>query len=643
MSVLETMVAAVILSAGVLGVFVMVEVADNVNKTNRGRETANALARELLETARSTPFQDIGVANWMNTTMTNLEGRTGAVQSPSTHAVTTTVTRRDVAYAVSVDTCSVDDAKDGYGPHSGSINWCSDSLNTTGTDAKAEDLKRVAVTLTWSENAKNYSIYQTATFSSTGQVVGPTVSTLQIKTPAVADPTAPVITSGSNATFEAVASGAADMKFSVDGVEQTSGVSGGNGTWGFNWNITNLKDGVYQIGATAVDSLGTRGAPMILQVKLARGVPVGATNVTGGYNDVFSSGSTTRVVELGWDASPEGNVTGYEVLKGATTVCAASLNLECMDMSPASSGSTVYTVRTLYTDAAGAQGSVSTTYSVTAPTGGGTLPNTYGIVNTSNNATPTMCWNGGTPPGARDLVSNYPTSGGTNSTFGSSLALIACLPPFQNPVSMAAGTVTGRMYFTNTSTNRTCSLAAARLYIDATVVAGPVNVNPAIGPNTLTPVLRTFTFAVSARTFPAGSQLVWNQHTGSNDNNCTGVRLNFGSGTYQSTVTLPALSSTGGTALTKPSAPTGLTVTANPDGTRTVTWTPPATSTPAVEFFRIYRDGQNYTNRIDTLGAVGTGVHTWVDADTNGTSHSYRVTSAAATMTESDQLGPVSG
>jgi hypothetical protein len=104
---------------------------------------------------------------------------------------------------------------------------------------------------------------------------------------------------------------------------------------------------------------------------------------------------------------------------------------------------------------------------------------------------------------------------------------------------------------------------------------------------------------------------------------------------------LVAYKGNGGTTLSQPGAPTGLSAAANGDGTTTLTWTAP-TGTPAVEFYRIYRDGRDYTDRIDTAGATGSTV-TWTDTNTGGTSHTYRVTAATATLTESDYTGPVTG
>jgi hypothetical protein len=196
------------------------------------------------------------------------------------------------------------------------------------------------------------------------------------------------------------------------------------------------------------------------------------------------------------------------------------------------------------------------------------------------------------------------------------------------------------MYFTNT-TNKSCALAQARIYIDSTLIAGPLAVNPAIPASQATPTLRTYTFNLPAQSFATGSQLQWNLQTTAGSNNCTGVRLNFGSGAYQSTVQFPSLGGgSGAGAITRPAAPTGLAGTANADGTTTLTWTAP-TGTPAAEFYRIYRDGQNYAQRVDTAGMDGTTPIQWTDTDTGGTTHVYRVTAASSVLAESDFAGPL--
>ncbi len=360
----------------------------------------------------------------------------------------------------------------------------------------------------------------------------------------------------------------------------------------------------------------------------------GVTNLAGGYNDVYVAGTKTRVAELAWDPAP-GDVTGYEVYKGSTNVCSAGLQRECIDFSPAASGTTTYTVKALYSGG----GSASTDRPVQAPSGG-SVPNLYGLVGTKQYATAPYCDT--TFDIGRDLVPDFPTSGGTTLTFGSDLQLLACAAPFTAATTMGAGDAVGRFWFTNTG-NRACAAANAYLYqlnADGTTVTlgGPLAVSPSIPAGTTTPTQRTFTFSLAARTWPANSKIMWTQGTRSNVNSCGGVTLHYASGTYQGTVSLPAFTG-GGNALERPGAPTGLGGTANGDGTTTLTWTPP-TGSPSAAFYRIYRDGQDHTQRIGKADHTG-GTISWTDANTGGVPHAYRVTAVSSALAESDFAGPL--
>jgi hypothetical protein len=153
----------------------------------------------------------------------------------------------------------------------------------------------------------------------------------------------------------------------------------------------------------------------------------------------------------------------------------------------------------------------------------------------------------------------------------------------------------------------------------------------------------TYSANVSASSFSAGDQLVWQLNGRGVTGACGLLTIYYNSTAHQTTISLPTLSS----ALPQPSAPADLTVTVNADGTRTLRWTPPGSSSSAVDFYRIYRDGQDNWNRIDTAGATQTCASSsqicWTDTASGGSSHSYRVTSASVNLTESDFAGPVSG
>jgi Tfp pilus assembly protein PilV len=669
MTVVETMVAAVILTSGVLGVLLMVQTADGVNKANRGREAATSLSRELLETARATNYATIGDVDWFKPALQGISGGSGNVAN-GVNGATTTVTRRGHTYTVTVNACSVDDPKDGLKTGVGLYKWCADSLTLGSGDTQAEDLKRVGVTTQWTQGQETYSLYHTATFSAAGSLIGPGLTDFRITTPSGLDATAPVITSnptGGNVIFAATSVGAANMKFTIDGVTQVAGIStAGNGTWNLTWNILNLKDGVYTIGATAMDALGTEGDPQYIQVKLARGAPTAAANITGSYNDVYSGGTKTRVVELGWDASPDGSVTGYEVYKGTTLVCAASMLTECMDMSPASSGSTTYTVRTLYTDAGGVTSYVSSTYAVTAPAASpGNTANIWATTGTTTaNATGNKCFNPAslsTGGEKRDAVTSY--SPGTETTFSNTPnkgMLAACLPRFGGTTnaSMTASPtgMTFSGYFRNTMTGTVACRLGIQVYKNGSItqiMAGTgINTAPAtvsIPPNTTVITQFTFQLGTSAQTFLPTDQLtfiVGGFQNNTTTNRCLNTTLYYNSAARPLTASLPISGWSGGSgggpgSITRPAAPTSLTGTANGDGTTTLTWSR-SSGSPSAEFYRIYRDGQDYTNRVDTAGEPTTGsTVSWTDKDTGGTTHVYRVTAASAVLAESDFLGPI--
>lgn len=655
----EVMVASVILSAGVLGVFVMVETADKVNERNRERGTATALARELLEKARPTAFSTIGTANWFDASLQATDGRTGNVTNPTTHSSRATIARRGVTYTVDVDTCSVDDVRDQYGTHGSTSYWCPDSTGTStapGADAQPEDLKRVAVSMGWTgRGGQPSTLYQTATFGSGGQVIGPTLTGLSITNPSGLDQNNPIITVNPTSSpaghgrFVGTSPGAADMKFAVDGVEQPTGVTGGGGTWTFDWNVVPLKDGVYSISAVAIDALGVRGAPRVMQVRLARAAPTPPANITGGYNFVNIGGTQRTVVELMWDASPEGSVTGYEVTKpGGVVVCAASVATECMDANPATSGSTVYTIKTLYTDAVGNPQSISSTYNVTAPATGAALPTQY-IVK----------FDGMTMPGSQSTPKCKPAPNTTSTTYQNHFDMVprgtfngsvwstgftqwaACFPVMTTGGSMAAGAITFRSRWKN-SKNAICSGVPIQLYLNGTTILAQTTLPNIPSRSALTTYTVTLNNA-TARTFAAGDQLSLYTPSSTHSLNCSNTQMDFGNdynGVTSAQIDVPLGGGGSGSTLTRPGPPTGLTSSDNGDGTITLTWTPPA-GTPAPEFYRIYRDGTNVAERIDTAGHTTNPTISWVDNQRTASSHVYRVKTVSTVMAESDFAGPV--
>ncbi|HKP91458.1 MAG TPA: hypothetical protein VJT75_15945 [Thermoleophilaceae bacterium] len=654
MTIVETLVAATLLLIGALGTFALIDTANDTTSSTRAREGATNLGREVLEDARSVAYTKIGQANWFQTQLQGLAGGTGAVTNPSTYAARTTVNRRGFVYTVTVTPCSVDDSRDGYGTHPAGSGWCADSGSVGTNDGQPEDMKRVLASVAWTIRGRQQRVDLTATFGSAGVAIGPAISSLGIIAPTGLSGSTPTITvnpANGIVTFRGASTGAYDMRFTVNGADQTTGVTNnGNGTWNFNWNITAVKDGTYSVGAVAIDALGTRGQPLNIQLTLNRNVPAPLANPTGGYNYVYVNNTKTLAVEGAWDANTEGNVTGYEMLRGTTSVCGGSSNQvpACIDTNPPTSGTTNYTIKTWYRDGAGNLQSLSNTFPLTAPTASA-FPTRYYLTRDASNPgggyTGTSCAAGSGTGSKFDMLSNAPAFTSYSSGNG---WVSGCLPPFPAGVAMTSGSMTLNSKWIN-SAGSDCGTLPVYVYLNGTTLIAGTGINgggplPKINKNTTTSAPQSISksFNTSARTFSAGDQLSFHTPADTFSSNCSGVSLYFSSAANSVDVTLP-LTGPSVTSLSQPSAPTGLSATANPDGTTTLTWNA-ASGSPTPDFYRVYRDGRDYTDRVDTVGDDGTSTtYSWTDSATGGTVHSYYVTTASTYLAESTMAGPVSG
>src|SRR3954454_12433664 len=109
-TLIEVMVAAAILVVGVLGALAMLTYGSLATTTTKAREQGVSLQREIVEAARSLPYDQL-VPNSMVgriQTMPDLGD-----DQPSTPGWQ--IERRGFTYTVSVGVCSVDDPSDGTG------------------------------------------------------------------------------------------------------------------------------------------------------------------------------------------------------------------------------------------------------------------------------------------------------------------------------------------------------------------------------------------------------------------------------------------------------------------------------------------------------------------------------------------------
>jgi hypothetical protein len=436
--------------------------------------------------------------------------------------------------------------------------------------------------------------------------------------------TQPVITSAgvNQLTFSVTAPAAAtNIVWTVNGVTQsTTGVASGASTW--TWGISGLPDGVYRVGAAAQSATGTVGPTTTIFVKLIRSAPP-APVVTGyGFNpNVYVNNAlvSSPVAEVQW--SPVPNVAGYRVYSPAsstTPMCQITtppFATSCIDFNPPGNSNLTYKVVALYTDANNSLLESPNAASVTLT----------GVQSTTYSFAPTLATGSNCLSGAYDMHASYTPAATDTSTAGSTYITSATFCSDLLSAGQAVpGSFSATAWFTN-ATNQSCTVNAT------------VNINGGLG--------LTTTASVPAGNSSTYSQATFNWNWGQNVAISAGSRINvqfswsscgtrqkpltmyWGSaahaGTYHS---LPTLSP-------PPNTPTALAVTRNASGVATLTWTPPSTGT-SVYFYRVYRDGRNYTNRIAWADPVANCTSTQCtlnDPTPDTAQHTYYITAVGGT------------
>jgi type II secretory pathway pseudopilin PulG len=363
-TLIEVLMAAVILIVGLAALFGLLDSSVKASFQTRAREGATNLARQILEDARTVPYAQISP--------TSITGQLQAMNglADSSAAPGWQVMQRGITYTVTVNECAIDDPKNGLGKHlngAGENTFCKDAGENEGTeDQHPENLKRITADVTWVAQGRSPDVKQVETLTAAGEAVGLSATTLQLSTPKVSAPAAPVITSepgGKELVFTVTApSGTSAVVWSLEGIKQSPAPTLEKGsTWTFSWAIAGLSDGTYKVSAQAVNAVGVIGPPVSIAVTLIRGAPAAPKVIAGGFNTVNVSGTAKKVVELKWQANAERNVIGYRVYNPSKTlVCpesaaTLSLALTCIDFNPPAptAANLTYTVVALYRKAEG--------------------------------------------------------------------------------------------------------------------------------------------------------------------------------------------------------------------------------------------------------------------------------------------------
>jgi hypothetical protein len=580
-TIIEVMVAAVLLLVGMLGVVTMVDQATSSVQQTKQREGATNLVREVVEQARAIPYTQLNDAA-LTSRLQALPELAGDSQTPWV------ITRRGMRYTVTATVCAIDDPRDGLGDQAAG-GFCAGQSSGTA-DNTPSDHKRVTVAAVYTERGRDRTVRATTMIATNGAADAPAVQSLKATSPVQGTPTEPMVTSTSttSVTFEAEASStASSVRWSVDGVDRgTATASAGRWTFTLSLNAAPaLVDGTYEIGAWALDATGAEGAPFTIRLRLIRTAAAAPAVPTVGANRVWVAGAATAAVELEWVENAARNVVGYRVYRGSDTtpICPGSMEVlstrtSCIDLAPTYG---TYTLKALYVDAAAAvQESAGTTVGPVVPPGPTTLfPTSATTASTTNCAA-----------GARTLTAAAPAAG--TAVMNSALRLCTDAGT-AFAIDSAPATLVAR--FTNSDTRRSddCTVRPTLSVAGPGATGGPVSAPQFKVENTQTPT-QTFTFPAAAMSGGAGSRLNL-AFTGSGTG-CDNTRLATGATAPATPVTVLTVPGAG----RPPGAPTAPTRSAAAAGGVQLAWGPPATGTPA--FYRIYRGNRDHTSRIDRTG-----------------------------------------
>ena len=314
-TIVETMVAVVILLTGILGTLTLLDTANKRTRTADDRQKATAVAREVVEAAKGLPYRDVAPATIVSRLRedASLAGDSGSPWK---------IQREGTPYTIQTQVCWLDEPADKLGSHAGG-GFCDGSGAGAAGDSHPIDFKRVTVTVTWSNPSGKGTVRQSTLIAARGGEDAPAVQSLRLISPLAS----PITTPATETAVFAVttAADAASVVWSVDGTQQ--GSAGGSGrNWNFTWQLPS-EDGTYDVTAQTLEPSGMLGEPNSMTIVLNRFLPVAPEDFVAGRNG--------SAVEAQWSASRERDVVGYKVYRQAngtaTVACPFTTKTSCVD------------------------------------------------------------------------------------------------------------------------------------------------------------------------------------------------------------------------------------------------------------------------------------------------------------------------
>jgi prepilin-type N-terminal cleavage/methylation domain-containing protein len=336
-TLIEVMVAALILVVGAGAAFALIDSANRAVTSNAARSGATNLGRELTEYARTTDYDLL-----QPTQAVTALRKHSQIAGTLTGGVWT-IQRRGVTYTVNTDVCTFDDPKDGLAA-TAPPNPCPAAAAIAGVttvDVNGDDFRRIKFRLTWNKRGRAGSITQQAAIVNPAGALGPRIDVFTQPTFEITAPASTVDWGAAYTLKLTTKTSAASVRWTADdGVSQ--GDATGSGTsWGFTWPLGTefdtsnpwVRDGTYTVQAQGFDSRGVPGEGKLITVNVNRHAPAQLTNVRGGFNDRFD------VVDFRWDRYDERDLQGYRVVRSdGQQICPASGTLQqqhyCTDPNP---------------------------------------------------------------------------------------------------------------------------------------------------------------------------------------------------------------------------------------------------------------------------------------------------------------------
>lgn len=331
MTIVEVMVAVLVLLVGLLGVLLLVDTSNVQTTKTRAREGATNLAREILENARALEYFELDSGQIVPALQNRPNLADSATGSPGW-----TLERRGTVYTVTASTCIYDDAKDNVNVAAHTAAFCSSSgtapaAGVTKAESNPDDFRRVDLTIQWTVRGQSVSSTASALIINPTGSFGPRLANFS-----ALDGTQQInvlVPTVSQVSFKATAqpSAAAVHWDASDGDSEGDGTSSDGGkNWLMTWNLKPLTatdhvlDGTYQVRGQAFDTVGIPGDSRLVTVVVDRRAPAAPSGVEAGRNDRLAG---TPIVEIDWLPLNERDIVGYTV--GRVSVAGGPETIVC--------------------------------------------------------------------------------------------------------------------------------------------------------------------------------------------------------------------------------------------------------------------------------------------------------------------------